>query len=80
MSEGSVRDRVVEVFARFLQDPAELEALRGGKPIAATLSLDSLTTVRLVQALEHTFDTRFDYENLERVFESLDTIVAHVEA
>ncbi len=71
-----VKDRIREVFLRFVPEEAELDAVFSGEPILDALSIDSLTMLNLVNELERDFDIRFDYETIERAFEDIHTLAA----
>ncbi len=68
------RSEIIEVFRRFISSDDEIDAIEKGKPIMSAISIDSLTMVHLVTDLEKTFNTRFDYETIEYVFETIHTL------
>jgi acyl carrier protein len=69
-----VRDRIREVFLRFVEKEQEVEAVLSGEPILAALSIDSLTLLNLVNDLEREFDVRFNYETIESAFEDIHAL------
>jgi acyl carrier protein len=71
-----IKDRLREVFQRFVTEESELDAVFSGKPILTALSIDSLTLLNLVNQLERDFDVRFEYETIENVFEDIHTLAA----
>ena len=71
-----VKERIREVFLRFVPEEDELDAVFSGEPILNALSIDSLTMLNLVNELERDFDVRFDYETIERAFEDIHTLAA----
>lgn len=72
------KDRIAEVFRRYVTDDAEMEAVLRGESIMAAVSIDSLTMLNLVTDLENEFGTRFDLETLEQTFSTIDSIAAHL--
>lgn len=70
------KDRIRSVFARFVTDEAELDAVSRSEPILDVVSIDSLAMVHLVNELEKEFGVRFDHETIELAFETIDTLAA----
>ena len=70
----SNRDRIIDVFRKYTADNSEIETVICGHPILSVLSIDSLAMIHLVNDLENEFETRFDYETIEYVFENLHTL------
>jgi acyl carrier protein len=68
------KNKILEVFRRFITNDNEIDAVRRGEPILTTLSIDSLTMVHMVSDIEKEFDMHFDYETIEHVFENLHTL------
>ena len=74
--EIEVKDRIREIFSRFVTDQDELDAVLSGVPILAAVSIDSLTMLSLVTELEKDFCVRFDYETIETAFEDIHALAA----
>jgi acyl carrier protein len=71
-----IRDRIREVFLRFVEKEQEVDAVLSGEPILTALSIDSLTLLNLVNDLEREFNVRFDYETIESAFEDIHALAA----
>ncbi len=74
--EKKVKDRIREIFSRFVTDQGELDAVFSGVPILAACSIDSLTMLSLVTELEKDFCVRFDYDTIEMAFEDIHALAA----
>jgi len=68
------RDRIIDVIRKYTADNNEIEKVISGEPILSVLSVDSLSMIHLVNDLENEFETRFDYETIEYVFENIHTL------
>lgn len=69
-------DRVGEVLRRYVTDEAEMAAVLKGEPFQTALSIDSLTMVHVVTELEKEFGVRFDPETIDKVFETINSLLA----
>lgn len=72
------KERIKEVFQRFITDETELDAIFQGVPILTAVSIDSLALVHLVTELEKEFGIRFELDTLEQVFENIHTLEAYL--
>lgn len=73
------RERIRNIFERFVTEEEEMAAVLQGEPILEATSMDSLTIVHLVTELEKEFGTRFDLETLEQTFENIHTLQTFLE-
>lgn len=71
---NAIQDRIKLVIQRFVADEAELNAVFRGEPILESVSIDSLAIVHMVTDLEKEFETRFELDTVEQVFESIITL------
>jgi len=76
MTSDSLDERLLEVLARYLPDPRELQAVREGQPLMGATSLDSLSMVNLVTELELLFNVRFDLDNYEQVLRDIHSLTS----
>lgn len=80
MNRDEIRLRCRAVLGKFLQNRGELENVDNGGPLLDSSSFDSLSTINLLVELENTFGIRLLNDgDLERIFESLDSLVEHIE-
>ena len=70
----------LEVISSFLVQPGEKEAVALGAPIFSAASVDSLTLVNMVVAIEQAFKTEIDADNLEETFKNIDTLSTYIDA
>ncbi|NQU71601.1 MAG: hypothetical protein HQ514_13690 [Rhodospirillales bacterium] len=76
----STRDRVADIFRRYVSDEDEMAELLGGEPILTALSLDSLATLKLTTEIEIEFGKRFDMNTIEQTLESIDSLTAYLDS
>ncbi len=76
----STRDRVADIFRRYVSDEDEMAALLGGEPILTALSLDSLATLKLTTEIEIEFGKRFDMDTIEQTLQSIDSLTAYLDS
>jgi acyl carrier protein len=76
----TTKSRCLEVLASFLVQPGEREAVAGGAPLFTSSSIDSLTLVNMVVALEQAFSTDIDAEDLEATFKDIDSLASYIDA
>ena len=74
----AARARLRAVLERFLTDPAELEAVFGGAPLLETISIDSISLVNLVAALEEEYSVRFDELSTDLALADVDSLLKFV--
>jgi acyl carrier protein len=72
----STSERLTRVFERFVTNGAEMEAVARGEPLLATLSLDSLALLHMINDIENEFSLRFDSATLDTVFVDFPTLLA----
>jgi acyl carrier protein len=72
----TARGRLRAVFEQFVADATELDAVFAGAPIIEAVSIDSITLVFLVTAIEKEFSVRFDYRSIEESFANVDSLLA----
>jgi acyl carrier protein len=77
--DQTTRERIGEVFRKYVDDESEMAAVLGGAPILTALSLDSLTMLKLITELEVAFGKRFDMETIEQTLETIDSLAAYLE-
>ena len=75
----SIRERIGDVFRRYVTDDDELSAVLGGAPILTALTLDSLTTLDLITEIEVEFGKRFDMDGIEQTLETIDSLAAFLD-
>ena len=75
----SIRERIGDVFRRYVTDDDELSAVLGGAPILTALTLDSLTTLNLITEIEVEFGKRFDMDGIEQTLETIDRLAAFLD-
>lgn len=68
------RKRIINVFKKYTEENSEIEAVLKGEPLLTVLSIDSLAMIHLVNDLENEFEIRFDYETIEYVFETIESL------
>jgi acyl carrier protein len=78
MNVASDRERLRVLFARFVTDEAELDAVFSGAPILETVSIDSLALVHMMAAIETEFGCRFDLSTIDRAFSDVDALLAEL--
>jgi acyl carrier protein len=61
---------------RFITDPEEWEAVRGGEPLLEATGLDSLSVMNLITELELLFDVRFSPDTLEQTLQDIHSLTA----
>jgi acyl carrier protein len=73
-----IQTRCLAVLKPVLVQEGELAAVAAGGTLYDSGSLDSLTLVNLVVALENEFSLQIDAENIDQVFATLDSLVAYL--
>ena len=76
----TTQSQCLEVLAPFLVQPGELDAVANGAPLFSSSSIDSLTLVNMVVALEQVFKTDIDVENLEDTFKDINSLATYIDA
>jgi acyl carrier protein len=74
------RDRIGDVFRRYVTDDGEMKAVLDGQPILTALSLDSLAMLKLITEIEVEFGKRFEMETIEQVLETIDSLTAYMDS
>ena len=75
----TTKSRCLEILAPFLVQPGEQDAVAGGAPLFSSSSIDSLTLVNMVVALEQAFKTEIDADDLEATFKDIDSLAAYID-
>ena len=76
MSESNTdRARLRAIFNHYVTEPAELDAIFNGAPLLETVSIDSITLVHLIVAIEKEFSVRFDETSMDQAFANIDSLL-----
>lgn len=73
-----VKAKCLAELKKFLPQQEELEAVAAGEPLFASSSIDSVTLVGMVVALEDRFAIEFDADNVEDIFFDLTSLSRYV--
>jgi acyl carrier protein len=75
---NDIRSLCLSAIASFVADENDLKAIEAGEPLIKTASLDSLSLVNLIVALEEETGVPIDTDDLEGVFQNLDSLVRYL--
>lgn len=67
--------RLRAVFKDYVTESAELDAIFNGAPLLETVSIDSMTLVHLIVAIEKEFSVRFDETSTEQAFTNIESLL-----
>ncbi len=73
-----LRTRIESVFASFVHDKTELEAIVAGAPFSDALHIDSMAFLELVVRLEAECGVSIGHEHIETAFENIDSLYQHL--
>lgn len=76
----ALRSRIESVFASFVHDQTEYEAIVAGAPLADAMRIDSMAFLELVVRLESECGVSIGHERIEAAFETIDTLHEHLAA
>ena len=80
MSLTDVEKRVVEVFRKVLGEKTGFSASDLKRPLKEVSTMDSLSALRIMVAIENEFRLKFDLDNLEEAFHSVESIARYIQA
>jgi len=72
---NDVRSACLATISTFVSDANDMKAIEAGESLIKTASLDSLSLVNLIIQLEENTGIAIDTDDLEGVFENLDSLV-----
>jgi acyl carrier protein len=79
MSESQTnRARLRAIFNQYVPASAELDAIFNGAPLLETVSIDSITLIHLIVAIEKEFAVRFDETSMDQAFSNIDSLLKFI--